>query len=403
MTPYDFHGAPLGARFFFRLLLGIARRLKFGTLRLVMPNGEVHLFQGSGDPEPHVDLFIHDLAVARRVVMSGDIGFFESYADGHWSTSDLSDCLYLLARNADEILDVFPAQSIFGLIEKLRHGLNRNSVAGSRRNISAHYDLGNAFYEKWLDPSMTYSSALFVDKAHDLAAAQEAKYAALAQAIDLRPGETVLEIGSGWGGFAEFAAREIDAKVTGLTISREQFDFARARIQREGLGEKVDIRLVDYRDADGTYDKIASIEMVEAVGREYWPVYFSRLRDRLKPGGVAGLQVITIADRMYEHYARSVDFIQRFIFPGGFLPSPQILRTEIERAGLVWRDAQGFGDDYARTLAEWRSRFENAWHEIQPLGFDDRFRKTWNYYLAYCEAGFRAKTTDVYQVSAARD
>ncbi|MBY0421021.1 MAG: cyclopropane-fatty-acyl-phospholipid synthase family protein, partial [Parvularculaceae bacterium] len=256
--------------------------------------------------------------------------------------------------------------------------------------------------EKWLDPTMTYSSALFPREGAPLAEGQAHKYRALAQAIDLKPGDRVLEIGSGWGGFAEFAAREFGADVTGLTISPAQLDYASQRIQRQGLAERARFRLCDYRDVDGQFDKIASIEMFEAVGREYWPCYFAKVRETLKPGGAAGLQIITIADRLFDHYASGADFIQRYVFPGGMLPSPSILRRQVADAGLDFRPTTTFGLDYARTLKEWRERFAASWRDIQALGFDSRFEKLWRFYLSYCEAGFRAATTDVCQVVAVR-
>ncbi len=251
---------------------------------------------------------------------------------------------------------------------------------------------------------MTYSAARFARSDQPLHEAQQNKYAALAQSIGLQRGEHVLEIGAGWGGFAEYAAKEREARVTGITISREQFDFASARMQREGLNEKVDIKLVDYRDVDGQYDRVASIEMFEAVGQEYWPQYFQKVRDVLRPGGSAGLQIITIRDDLFDRYSKSVDFIQKYIFPGGMLPSPERLRAETDKAGLEWRDASPFGVDYADTLAQWLDRFDGAWDQIRALSnkFDDRFRRLWRFYLAYCEAGFRTGRIDVAQFTLAR-
>ncbi|MGE0408918.1 MAG: class I SAM-dependent methyltransferase, partial [Amphiplicatus sp.] len=255
--------------------------------------------------------------------------------------------------------------------------------------------------EKWLDRTKTHSTALYPTPEADPTAAQMNKYTALARAIDLKPGDELLEIGSGWGGFAEYAAKQ-GAKVTGLTISKAQLDYARARIFRAGLADRVEFRFEDYRDVSGAFDKAASIEMFEAVGKEYWPTYFKKLHDVLRPGGVAGLQVITIADRFFGKYQRSTDFIQRHIFPGGMLPSPSALKAQMQRAGLVWKEASSFGEHYARTLQEWRRRFLDAWEDIQAMGFDERFQKLWGYYLSYCEAGFRARTIDVSQIAAAR-
>src|SRR6201999_1927849 len=267
--------------------------------------------------------------------------------------------------------------------------------------IYKHYDIGNAFYSSWHDPSMTYSSALFEEHTADLTAAQNNKYRRLAEAIELRPGQKLLEIGCGWGGFAEYAAK-VGAKVVGLTISKEQRDFAQARMQAAGLNEKVEIRFQDYRDERGHYDRIASIEMIEAVGEQFWPQYFSQLRDRLLPGGLIGIQAITIQDRFFQAYRQEVDFIQRYVFPGGMLPSPQVLKALGERFGVPVIRERIFGQDYAKTLATWRNNFRAAWPHLKPLGFDERFRRLWEYYLAYCEAGFLSGNIDVRQVVFAK-
>jgi cyclopropane-fatty-acyl-phospholipid synthase len=282
-----------------------------------------------------------------------------------------------------------------------RHWMNRNTRAGSRRNIHAHYDLGNTFYSAWLDGSMTYSSALF-DESRDLSAGQRRKYAALAERTAIGPNHHVLEIGCGWGGFAEYAASEIGCKVTGLTISQEQYDYACKRIFEAGLNEKVDLKLQDYRDEAGAYDRIASIEMFEAVGEEYWSTYFRQVRERLKPGGLAGIQVITIEESLFGRYRRELDFIRRYVFPGGMLPTGAIMRDLGAKVGLSLQNERVFGRDYALTLVHWRERFREAWPNLKPLGFDERFRRLWEYYLAYCEAGFRAGTIDVRQMVYAR-
>jgi cyclopropane-fatty-acyl-phospholipid synthase len=287
-------------------------------------------------------------------------------------------------------------------LQMVRHWFNRNTRGQARRNIYAHYDIGNAFYSAWLDPSMTYSSALFEDGTADLTAAQHNKYRRLAEAIDLQPGQRLLEIGCGWGGFAEYVARTFGAKVVGLTISKEQRDFAQKRIQDAGLNEKVEIRLQDYRDERERYDRIASIEMIEAVGEQFWPKNFSQLRDLLLPGGLAGIQAITIRDSSFQYYRREIDFIQRYVFPGGMLPSPEILKSLGERFGVPVIRERIFGQDYAKTLVTWRNNFRSAWPNLIPLGFDDRFRRLWEYYLAYCEAGFLSGNIDVRQVVFAK-
>jgi len=395
----DLAGLPV----FFRLTCQIAERIRYGSLRFILPDGRILTFAGADETCSEGVIIVRDFAFARRAILGGDIGFFESYADGQWESPNITDVLYVFARNADYVKDAFAKAPLIAFLERIRHNfINKNTRAGSRRNIMAHYDLGNDFYEKWLDRTMTYSSARFDDGARNLSAAQVNKYRTLARSIGLKAGESVLEIGSGWGGFAEFAAKEIGANVTGLTISPAQLEYAQRRIQREGLGERVNFRLLDYRDASGAYDKVASIEMFEAVGKEYWPQYFGKVRDLLKPGGAAGIQTITIADRFFDRYSRSTDFIKRYVFPGGMLPSESALKTEVRRAGLLWQDAAAFGQDYAATLAEWRRRFLAAWNDIVAMGFDDRFKKLWQFYLSYCEAGFRAATTDVMQIRLAR-
>jgi cyclopropane-fatty-acyl-phospholipid synthase len=287
-------------------------------------------------------------------------------------------------------------------VNRIRHALRPNSREGAKKNIHAHYDLGNSFYEQWLDPTMTYSSAKYDKPGQPLSEAQTAKYKALAEGMGLQSGQSVLEIGCGWGGFAEFAAREVGAKVTAITISEEQYAFARQRMFAAGLNERAEIKMVDYRDVQGRYDRVASIEMFEAVGERYWPSYFGKINETLAPGGRAGLQIITIDDKYFEEYRSRADFIQKYIFPGGMLPSEERLRKVTDKAGFTWTAISRFGEDYADTLAEWHRSFDAAWSEIRPLGFDERFRRLWKFYLSYCEAGFRTQRTNVVQLSLAK-
>lgn len=386
----------------FHIACGIASKIHYGTLSFHLPDGRILKYSGEEETSEHGVILVRDLSFAKRSVLGGDIGFFESYADGQWDSPDIAEVLYVFARNADYVKEAFSKSPLVKWMANLRHALNRNTKSGARRNIMAHYDLGNRFYEQWLDSTMTYSSAVFPDNCVDLSDAQINKYRRLADAAQIRPGDHVLEIGSGWGGFAQVAASEYGARVTGLTISPSQLSYARRRLFEQGLADRAEFRLQDYRDVGGSFDKVVSIEMFEAVGRQYWPAYFSKIRDVLKPGGAAALQIITIQDRFFEAYSRSTDFIQRYVFPGGMLPCPQALKAEIARAGLVWREAKNFGRDYARTLNAWSNRFHAAWDKIEPLGFDERFKKLWRFYLAYCEAGFRAQTTDVYQITTTR-
>jgi cyclopropane-fatty-acyl-phospholipid synthase len=384
-----------------QLALGFAARLRRGTLDITLLDGRVMRF-GGAEPGPAAAMTLHSYGFAARLINGGDIGIAEAYLKGDWDTPDLTQFLYLFCVNHDLIKHMLSNKPLMRFVQVVRHWFNRNTKRQARRNIYAHYDIGNAFYSSWLDSSMTYSSALYEEDTADLTAAQNNKYRRLAEAINLQPGQKLLEIGCGWGGFAEYVARSFGAKVVGLTISKEQRDFAQKRIQQAGLNEKVEIRLQDYRDERDHYDRIASIEMIEAVGEEFWPKYFSQLRDRLLPGGLAGIQAITIQDSMFQSYRREVDFIQRYVFPGGMLPSPQVLKNLGERFGVPVIRERIFGQDYAKTLATWRNNFRAAWPNLKPLGFDERFRRLWEYYLAYCEAGFLSGNIDVRQVVFAK-
>jgi cyclopropane-fatty-acyl-phospholipid synthase len=341
---------------------------------------------------------VRDYRFARRVVFSGDIGFAEGWIAGEWDSHNLEGLLTLLVSNGDHIARYISGGAAGRLLNWIGHLRRANTRAGSRRNILAHYDLGNAFYEQWLDPSMTYSAARYSPQAQDLEQAQAEKYRALARLLDLRPGEHVLEIGCGWGGFAEIAAKEFGARVTGLTISDEQYSYATARMARAGLTDRVEIRRQDYRDVEGSFDKIASIEMFEAVGEAYWPIFFGKVADCLRPGGRAALQIITVRDDLFPTYRRRADFIQACIFPGGMLPSLSVLQAQTTAAGLRTESVSLFGQDYAATLEEWARQFSARWPTIRTLGFDERFRRLWLFYLAYCTAGFRSERTNVAHV-----
>jgi cyclopropane-fatty-acyl-phospholipid synthase len=382
-------------------LLALARRLRRGSLEIVLPDGELVDIAG-GEPGLSARIELKNGRVVRRYAFKGALGFAESFVDGDWDSPDLAKLLRLFETNADAFADSYYGGFVSRSVSKAIHALRSNTKAGSRRNIKAHYDLGNAFFAAWLDPTMLYSSALFRDGARDLATAQLAKCRNLARLIALEPGERLLEIGSGWGTFAILAAKEFGAKVTSITISDEQLDFARRRVFEEKLNEQVEIRFQDYRDVAGTYDKIASIEMFEAVGENYWPTFFAKIRDRLAPSGLAGLQVITIADEYFDEYRRAPDFIQHYIFPGGMLPSLATLDQHYAEASLAKRAETRFGQDYARTLSIWGQHFARAWPRISTLGFDERFRRIWSFYLGYCEAGFSGGSIDVSQIVLAR-
>ncbi|MBX9822020.1 SAM-dependent methyltransferase [Afipia birgiae] len=388
---------PKLVQFAFRFVSNLRR----GTLDVTLPDGRV-VRSGGLEPGPAAQMTIHSYGFAWRLARGGDIGIAEAYLRREWDTPNLTQFLYIFCVNHDLIQTMLGNNPLARFVQLVRHWLNRNTKRQARRNIYAHYDIGNSFYSAWLDPSMTYSSALFEDDTHDLTAAQHNKYRRLAEAINLHPGQKLLEIGCGWGGFAEYAAKNYDARVVGLTISTEQRDFAQRRMQSAGLSDKVEIRFQDYRDERGQYDRIASIEMIEAVGEQFWPHYFTQLRDRLVPGGFAGIQAITIQDKFFNAYRREVDFIQRYVFPGGMLPSPQVLKSLGEKFGVPVIRERIFGEDYAKTLATWRDNFRAAWPNLMPLGFDERFRRLWEYYLAYCEAGFLSGNIDVRQVVFAK-
>jgi cyclopropane-fatty-acyl-phospholipid synthase len=381
-----------------RMVLSAAIALPRGLLKVRIPDGR-KLIVGGNAPGPEAELVLHNWNLPGRAFSGGTIGLAESYMDGDWESPDVTSFLelFVVNREAGEQM-AGSANWLINAAQRIRHWPNENTRKGSKRNISAHYDLGNAFYKEWLDPSMTYSAALFSTGANDLEDAQAAKYRALARDTGIGPKDHVLEIGCGWGGFAEFAAREIGCRVTGLTISREQHDFARERIAKAGLSETVEIKLQDYRDENGKYDRIASIEMFEAVGEKYWPVFFGKVKDCLKAGGTAGLQIITINEGAFQLYRKRPDFIQRYVFPGGMLPTPSILKSLGAEQGLAYLRERVFPQDYARTLVEWRERFRASWEKVVPLGFDERFKKLWEFYLHYCEAGFRAEYIDVRQV-----
>ncbi|MEO9339114.1 cyclopropane-fatty-acyl-phospholipid synthase family protein [Mesorhizobium sp. SB112] len=381
-----------------RMVLSGAMQLARGSLHITMPDGRAVLVGGKA-PGPDAALILNNWRLPGRAFTGGTIGVAESYIDGDWESPDVTSFLELFVVNVEAGERVAGgANWLMNTVQRIRHWLNENTRTGSKRNISAHYDLGNAFYGQWLDSSMTYSSALYANGANDLESAQAAKYRALAKDTGITSDSHVLEIGCGWGGFAEFAASEIGCRVTGLTISQEQYDFATARMAKSGLSDKVEIKLQDYRDESGKYDNIASIEMFEAVGEKYWPVFFGKVKECLKPGGTAGMQIITINENAYELYRSRPDFIQRYVFPGGMLPTPSHLKSLGNQHDLSYLRERIFPQDYARTLADWRIRFWASWEKLVPLGFDERFKKLWEFYLHYCEAGFRAEYIDVRQV-----
>jgi cyclopropane-fatty-acyl-phospholipid synthase len=391
-TAGELRKLPLLARSFLELLDGV----RVGKLELVTPDGALLHFGGKATG-PEARLEIRDWSACGAILKSGDIGVAESYRDRKLDTPDLLAVLMLALANQD-ILEQTLHGSFWGtLLYRLRHLLNRNTRRGSRKNIHAHYDIGNDFYRLWLDSTMTYSSALFTQEGQSLEQAQFAKYDRLLDLLEVGRGDHILEIGCGWGGFAERAAAR-GCHVTGISLSREQLAHAHARTRGTPAEGRTQFRFLDYRDLAGRYDAIVSIEMLEAVGADYWPTYFNTLRRCLKPGGKAALQTITIADERFDAYRTGTDFIQQYIFPGGMLPAPGILKQQVGHAQLELLDYHSFGADYARTLRLWRENFENRIDEVRAQGFDEEFTRLWRFYLCYCEAGFLTRRTDVCQI-----
>jgi cyclopropane-fatty-acyl-phospholipid synthase len=398
LNPNALRGLPSGAPAAARTVMRLLGRLQHGQLTVQWPGGAVQTY-GPPGATLHAVLHVHAWGVCSAALQSGDIGFAQAYIDGRWSTPDLTALLQVLVANRAALDAAIHGHWAGRLVYRLRHLLRRNTRANSRRNIHAHYDLGNPFYRLWLDETMNYSSAWFDgDATRSLPEAQHAKVRrALCQAR-VQPGQRVLEIGCGWGALAERATTEFGAHVTGVTLSTEQLAWAGERLAKAGQAERADLRLQDYRDIrDEPFDAICSIEMVEAVGREYWPTYFATVARLLKPGGRACIQSIVIQDALFERYLRSTDFIQQYIFPGGCLPSPQALRDQAEAAGLRVEEELAFGVDYARTCRLWREAFLARNAEVLAQGYDERFVRTWEFYLAYCEAGFLQGDVDVMQ------
>ncbi|SDX22627.1 SAM-dependent methyltransferase [Roseicitreum antarcticum] len=386
---------------YFARAFDLAGRINKGRLDLVLPDGRRFRVEGE-KPGFVAEIDIHNVEVFARLIRDGDLGFSEAYMDGWWSTPDLQAFMDLIHDDNPALYDDFLPMRLVRAFEKMRHWLRSNSKTQARRNISYHYDLGNDFYKLWLDDSMTYSSALFRTGQESLEKAQEQKYASMVDRMQVQPGDHVLEIGCGWGGFAEYAAGQRGLKVTGLTISQAQHDYAVARIAAAGLSDRVDIRMQDYRDETGIYDGIASIEMFEAVGERYWPVYFETLRARLKPGCRATLQVITVPDARFDIYRRNVDFIQKYIFPGGMLGADKALRAQAARVGLDVDGSVEFGGSYSQTLRRWHDAFSARWDDVSKMGYDMRFRRMWDFYLTSCAAAFHTGICDVTQFTVTR-
>ncbi len=389
----DRHDASLSRSLQCLMLRWLAGRIACGELVVDTPSGEQLTLQGRA-AGPRLRVSIHDWRLLYRLATGWDLGLAEGYMAGEWSSPDLTALLTWSAQN-DAITD--PLRWLRGLRlgPRIRHALNRNTRNGSRRNIAAHYDLGNSFYRPWLDSGMSYSAGLYSSSHQTLESAQDAKLDRVCELLELAGGERVLEIGCGWGAQAERLLHTGAGHLLGVTLSTEQLGYAQDRLGADVQAGRCELRLQDYRDVGGQFDRIVSIEMLEAVGEAYWPTYFAKLRDSLRPGGIAVLQVITIDESRFEAYRSRPDFIQQYIFPGGMLPTKGIIACQAETAGLRPVLTASFGPSYARTCEEWRRRFEQAWPAIERRSFDERFKRMWEYYLAYCQAGFETGAIDV--------
>jgi cyclopropane-fatty-acyl-phospholipid synthase len=379
-----------------RILRNATKAITSGTIIFKLENGKTIKCE-SGNKGPEAIINVHSVKFFRRLLSAGYLGLAESYINKEWTTPSLENVFNFGAANL-AALDKNLTENLFvRLTNKITRFMQRNSIRGSRKNIANHYDLGNDFFIEWLDATMTYSSALFLKKTDTLQSAQNKKYQRIIDELKIEKSQDILEIGCGWGGFAEYAANKTNANIFGATISKEQCDYARNRITKANLGDNVTISLQDYRTLTGQYDKIVSIEMLEAVGKPYWPVYFKTVADRLKRNGSAMVQVITVPDEYFGYYSNGMDFIQRYIFPGGMLICPKILKEHSEKSGLTLVQAHMFGSSYAQTLEQWQSSFQKRWDKIEKLGFDEKFKRIWEYYLDYTAAGFRSGAIDVGQ------
>ncbi|MBI04658.1 MAG: SAM-dependent methyltransferase [Pelagibacteraceae bacterium] len=369
-------------------------KLQYGELTVIFPSGTVNLFKGIKNG-PKADLLINNYKFISKIFKRKSIGFAESYMDGDFSSNNLTNLLLLAFRNENYFLKNLKTNIFYNIYSKFKHFLNENTKSQSKKNIEYHYDLGNNFYNKWLDTSMTYSAAYFEKDNQNLLEAQLNKYNKIAEALKLNENSEVLEIGCGWGGFSAYAAKNFKSKIDAITISQAQFEYASNKIQTEGLGEKVSIKLKDYREINKQYSNIASIEMFEAVGQKYWENYFDILKRSLAHSGRAALQIITIDEKRSFNYQNQPDFIQQYIFPGGMLPTKRDLNEINQKVGLDFVEIKSFGLSYAKTLQLWNDRFQSSWYDLVQLGFNERFKRMWEYYLSYCETGFLCKSTDV--------
>ena len=381
-----------------KIFLNGIKKFPYGSIEIEWPNGQLQEIIATKNG-PHAKLKIVDANVVKEIIQGGSIKFAELYISKRIITENLTNLMHYCALNNDQAEETFKITIFKYFYNKFFHFKNKNTKIQSKKNISHHYDLGNQFYKYWLDNSMTYSSAIFDNKSDNLELAQSNKYRRLAELSSIKNGDNILEIGCGWGGFSEFLANNYDCQITALTISKEQFEFATKRIQKADLSSKVKVVFCDYRNIEGKFDKILSIEMFEAVGREYWYTFFEKIKSVLKPNGNVSLQLITIDDKIYNVYKNNPDFIQKYIFPGGMLPSVKALENIIEQTSFKINSMNSYSDDYAKTLNIWNKEFNRNWNKIEKLGFDESFKLLWNYYLSYCEGGFLSKNIDLKQIN----
>ena len=385
-------------KFWNKLFLNEVKKFPYGSISIEWPNGSTNKIDGDKHG-PHAHLKIADNNVIKEIIHGGSVKFAELYMDKRISSKNLTSLMHYCALNNDQAEETFKISFLKYLHNKFLHFKNRNTKIQAKKNISYHYDLGNQFYRYWLDKSMTYSSAIFSNQYDKLELAQKNKYKKLAELSNIKNGDTILEIGCGWGGFSEFLASNYNCKITAITISKEQFNFAKKRIEEANLSKKVTVLFCDYRNIEGKFDKIVSIEMFEAVGKDYWNVFFDKIKSILKPNGNIGLQLITIDDKIYNVYEKNPDFIQKYIFPGGMLPSFKILENILSNNSLYIESVNSYANDYAKTLSLWKQEFNKNWENIEKLGFDETFNRMWNYYLSYCEGGFLSKNIDLKQIN----
>jgi len=384
------------------LLLKGIKKFSYGSIQIEFSDGYIENIMAK-KPGPKAMLKINKPNAAKEIIQGGSVAFAESYINKDISTDNLTNLIHYCALNNDQAESTFNISILKKIIHKVFHYKNKNTKNQAKKNISFHYDLGNKFYEYWLDKTMTYSSAIFNNKSIELEAAQNNKYRKLAELSAIKNGDQILEIGCGWGGFAEFIGNNYDCNLTAVTISKEQYEYTKKRIFDANLSHKIEVLLCDYRNITGKFDKIVSIEMFEAVGKQYWNTFFKKIENILKPKGSISLQLITIDDNIYDVYKTNPDFIQKYIFPGGMLPSDKILKELINKTSLKINSIDSFSKDYAKTLNIWNKEFNKKWDKIEKLGFDENFKLLWNYYLSYCEGGFLSKNIDLKQIKLSLD